>query len=303
MQHLLTGSKDTLSTKASYLRLAANHLANSMRTGGFKSLYRGQGIEFSGVREYLRGDDVRAIDWNVTARMGKPYLKLFEEEHELQIFLIVDRSSSMFTGSKGKYKYETAAEVSALLALCGEINESPVGAVFYDGDIHFCCTPEYGRNRTMLLLTRLDEISGQKKGSALENAMKGAVGMLKHHSLVFVVSDFRTSGWEDSFKQLSEKHDIVAVRITDPSDSDMPEVGTVPFMDSETGKRVVLQTSSREFKSAWRDDFRKRTAQLENFCLRHGAGFTSISTEEDPVRALFNFFNARSCGVHSTGGR
>ena len=131
MEHLLSGSKDSLFQKAAYLRIAARKLADSMKTGGFRSLYRGQGIEFAGVREYLRGDDVRSIDWNVTARMGKPFVKLFEEEHELEIFLIVDRSASMFTGSKGKVKYETAAEVAALLALAGEQNENPVGAVFF----------------------------------------------------------------------------------------------------------------------------------------------------------------------------
>ena len=131
MQQFLVGSRDSLSQKSSYLRLAAGRLAESMKSGGFRSLYRGQGIEFSGVREYLRGDDVRSIDWNVTARMGKPFVKMFEEEHELQIFLIVDRSSSMFIGSKGKVKYETAAETAALLTLAGELNESPVGAVFF----------------------------------------------------------------------------------------------------------------------------------------------------------------------------
>lgn len=296
MQHLLAGSRDSLSQKAAYLRVASGCLADSLKSGGFRSMYRGQGVEFCGVREYLRGDDVRTIDWNVTARMGKPFVKLFEEEHELQIFLIVDRSASMFTGSRGKYKYETAAEIAALLSLAGEQNESPVGAVFYDGEIHFSCIPEYGRTRTMLLLSRLDEIKRQKKGSVLDNAIKGAVGMLKHHSLVFIISDFRTTGWEEAFKQLSQKHDIAAIRVTDPSDSDMPEVGTVPFTDSETGERIVLPTSSASFKSSWLDDFRKRTNKLENFFKRHGAGFVSISTEEDPVRSLSNFFNSRHFG-------
>ena len=185
MEHLLSGSKDSLFQKATYLRIAARKLADSMKSGGFRSLYRGQGIEFAGVREYLRGDDVRSIDWNVTARMGKPFVKMFDEEHELEIFLIVDRSASMFTGSKGKVKYETAAEVSALLALAGEINECPVGAVFFDGKIHFSCVPEAGRERTMHILSKLDEFNGAVKGSVLGNAITGAVKMLNHHSLLF----------------------------------------------------------------------------------------------------------------------
>lgn len=304
MQHLLAGSRDSLSQKATYLRIAAGRLSDSMKSGGFRSLYRGQGIEFAGVREYLRGDDVRAIDWNVTARMGKPFVKMFEEEHELQIFLIVDRSASMFTGSKGRVKYETAAETAALLALAGELNESPVGAVFFDGKIHFSSTPEAGREQTMLLLSRLDEVENPHQGSCLGNAITGAVKMLKHHSLVFIISDFRSTGWEEPFKLLAQKNDVAAVRIADSTDWELPEVGSFPFTDNETGVRMVLPTISQTFKSAWRDEYRRRTARLEGFCSRHGAGFVSISTEEDVVRMLSNFFAARnSGGKHRWGGR
>lgn len=275
-----------------------------MKSGGFRSLYRGQGVEFAGVREYLRGDDVRAIDWNVTARMGKPFVKLFDEEHELQIFLIVDRSASMFTGSKGRVKYETAAEAAALLALAGEQNESPVGAVFFDGKIHFSCTPETGLERTMLLLSRLDEVGETENGSVLGNAITGAVKMLKHHSLVFVISDFRSSGWEEPFKLLAQKNDVAAIRISDSTDWELPEVGSFPFTDNETGVRLVLPTQRQSLKSLWREEFRHRTAKLENFCARHGAGFVSISTEEDVVRMLSNFFVAKNAGGNTAwGGR
>lgn len=304
MQQFLVGSRDSLSQKSSYLRLAAGRLAESMKSGGFRSLYRGQGIEFSGVREYLRGDDVRSIDWNVTARMGKPFVKMFEEEHELQIFLIVDRSSSMFIGSKGKVKYETAAETAALLTLAGELNESPVGAVFFDGGIHFSCTPQAGKLQSMHLLIRLNQVEKITQGSVLGNAITGAVKMLKHHSLVFVISDFRSAGWEEPFKLLAQKNDVAAIQITDSTDWEIPEIGSLPFVDSETGKRLVLPTLSSIFKSAWRDDYRRRSSKLQNFCAKHGAGWLSISTEEDVVRQLSNFFAARNSNHgHKWGGR
>ena len=304
MQHLLAGSRDSLSQKATYLRIAAGRLSDSLKAGGFRSLYRGQGIEFAGVREYLRGDDIRSIDWNVTARMGKPFVKLYDEEHDLQIFLIVDRSASMFTGSKGKVKYETAAEAAALLALAGEQNESPVGAVFFDGKIHFSCTPETGREQTMLLLSRLDEVGETENGSVLGNAITGAVKMLKHHSLVFVISDFRSSGWEEPFKLLAQRHDVTAVRISDSTDWELPQVGAFPFTDNETGVRLVLPTQSQGLKSLWREEFRHRTTRLENFCIRHGAGFVSLSTEEDVVRVLSKYFSAKSSGGNTAwGGR
>lgn len=301
MQHFLAGSKDSLSQKASYLRIAAGYLADSMKTGAFRSLYRGQGVEFSGVREYLRGDDVRSIDWNVTARMGKPFVKMFEEEHELQIFLIVDRSLSMFTGSKGRVKYETAAETAAILTLAGELNECPVGAVFFDGKIHFSCTPEAGKERTMHLLSKLDQVEPPVNGSMLGNAITGAVRMLKNHSLVFVISDFRSSDWEEPFKLLCQKNDVAAVRIADTADWELAEAGTFVFTDNETGKQLTLPTESQNFKSAWREEYRRRTNRMENFCARHGAGFVSISTEEDVVRMLSNFFAARNSGSSKWG--
>lgn len=293
MKNLLSGSYGSLSKKASYLRIASGVLAESLQSGGFKSLYRGQGVEFSGVREYLRGDDIRSIDWNVTARMGKPFVKLFEEERELQMFLIVDRSASMFTGSKGRVKYEAAADAAAVLTVAAELTGSSVGAVFFDGEIHFSCVPGAGRKQTMLLLSRLDEAEFRRNGSVLDGAITGAVKMLRKRSLVFIVSDFRTTGWEEPFKLLAQRHDVTAVRITDPSEIELPEIGAVPFTDIETGQRTVLATRNPAFKAAWREGFRRRIQKLNDFCVRHGADFVSISTDEDCVRMLSRFFAAK----------
>lgn len=290
MYNFLTGNKDSLSKKASYLRIASRSLAESLKTGSFSSLYKGQGIEFSGVREYLRGDDVRSIDWNVTARMSKPYVKMFDEEHELQVFLIVDRSASMFSGSRGRLKYSTAAEVSALITLACEYNASPVGAVFFDGGISLTLKPEAGKDRTMLLLSHLDKVENVKPGSVLGNAIQGAAKVLKKRTLVFIISDFRTQHWQDSFKLLAQKNDVVAVRVTDNSDWLLENMGSIPFTDRETGVRMVLPTSSASFKTAWREDFRQRTEKWSDFCLRHGVSPVSISTSDDTLRVLSSFF-------------
>lgn len=294
MQHLLALNRDSLSKKAAALRIASVNLADSLKAGSFRSLYRGQGIEFSGVREYLRGDDVRAIDWNVTARMCRPYVKMFEEEHELQIFLIVDRSFSMFTGTGRKSRYETAAEAAALITMAAEVNASSIGAVIFDGKIRFSCTPESGRKRTMLLLTRLDEIEEDGiAGSVLGNALTGAGRMLKKRSLVFIFSDFRSTSWINPLAFLAQKNDVVAVRITDPSDNELPEMGTIPFTDCETGKRLVLPTSSSSFRNAWRADNRKLLAKWQEDCIKHGVMPLTISSEEEPVRVISNFFARR----------
>jgi Uncharacterized conserved protein (some members contain a von Willebrand factor type A (vWA) domain) len=294
MQHLLAASRESLAKQAQLLRIASVKLADSLKAGTFRSLYRGQGIEFSGVREYLRGDDVRAIDWNVTARMGKTFVKLFEEEHELQIFLVVDRSFSMFTGSGKKLRYETAAETAALITIAAEVNTSSVGAVIFDGEICFSCSPESGRSRTMLLLTKLDEVENAGcAGSALANALSGAGRLLKQRSLVFVLSDFRCSSWIDPLASLSQKHDVVAVRITDPMDDELPEMGTVPFTDSETEIRLVLPTLSSSFRNAWRTENRNNQANWQEQCIKHGVLPLVVGTDEDPARVLSNFFARR----------
>ena len=293
MKNFLRGNKESLSKKVSCLRLSSRAIADSLKGGSFRSLYRGQGIEFSGVREYLRGDDVRSIDWNVTARMCKPYVKMFEEDQQLQLFLVVDRSYSMLTGTNGRVKYEQAAEISAILSMAAELNESPIGAVFFDGKIHFTAEPKSGPGQTMLLLSRLDEIESVDNGSALKNALTGAVKMIRNRSMIFIISDFRVSGWEEEFKMLSQKNDVTLIKITDPGELELPEVGTVPFTDAETGARLMLPTSSSDLKSMWRDEYRKRNERLKDFAFKHGSYFLSISTEEDAMNILVRHFASR----------
>lgn len=293
MKNFLRGNKESLSKKVSCLRLSSRAIADSLKGGSFRSLYRGQGIEFSGVREYLHGDDVRSIDWNVTARMCKPYVKMFEEDQQLQLFLVVDRSYSMLTGTNGRVKYEQAAEISAILSMAAELNESPIGAVFFDGKIHFTAEPKSGPGQTMLLLSRLDEIEAVDNGSALKNALTGAVKMIRNRSMIFIISDFRVSGWEEEFKMLSQKNDVTLIKITDPGELELPEVGTVPFTDAETGARLMLPTSSAVLKSMWRDEYRKRNERLKDFAFKHGSYFLSISTEEDAMNILVRHFASR----------
>ena len=293
MKNFLRGNKESLSKKVSCLRLSSKAIADSLKGGSFRSLYRGQGIEFSGVREYLRGDDVRSIDWNVTARMCKPYVKMFEEDRQLRVFLVVDRSFSMFTGTNGKVKYEQAAETAAILTMAAEINESPIGAVFFDGKINFTAEPKAGAGQTMLLLSRLDEVEAVNNGSALKNALLGAVKMIKNCSMIFVISDFRVGGWEGEFKMLSQKNDVTLIKITEPGELEIPEIGSVPFTDSETGAKLMLPTSEPSLKSMWRDEFRKRNERLKDFAAKHGSYFISISTEEDALLVLLRHFALR----------
>ena len=236
MQKRYLADNDSLLKKASYLRIVARDLAEGMKAGSFRSLYRGQGIEFEGVREYIRGDDIRSIDWNVTARMANPYVKVFEEERELQIFNIVDSSESMRLETTNRTKYAVAAEAAALITIAAEINSCPAGTVLFDGDIHFSCKPKFDKQNTMTILQNLDRLPEiTKKGSALASALNGAGKLLTTRSLVFVFSDFRSADWEKSLVALSSKHDVVAMWLHDSYDEELPELGTVVFEDVESG--------------------------------------------------------------------
>lgn len=277
--------KASLSKKASLLHISALSLAEGMKSGSFRSLYRGEGVDITGVREYFVGDDVRSIDWNVTARIGHPYVKVFEEEKELDVFIIVDTSLSMDFGRGKSSRLEKALECAELLTLASYYNSSPVGAVLFDSSVKFSIAPRYGKDHAMLLLSKFDKITDKRascdRGSYLDNALTGAMKLLKKRTLVMIFSDFRTDGYFKSFGRLCQKNDVVAVRITDSVDLKLPAVGTVPFCDAESSYRCVLPTSSRFFQSAWVGDNSRRISDWKNQCLRHGGVPLVLSTDKD----------------------
>jgi uncharacterized protein (DUF58 family) len=290
----LAGDRTLLAKKAQHLRLMAKSIAEGMRSGGFRSMYRGHGIEFSGVREYLRGDDVRTIDWNVTARMGKPFVKMFEEERELIVFLVIDRSLSMETGSGDKSRLQTACETGVLLTLAANQINSPVGAVFFDGRIGFSCAPENGRDHMMLLLSQFDALpESAVPGSVLSNALTGAAKLLKKRALVVIVSDFRSAAYEGPLASLALRHDVIAVRVTDPADFRLPDIGTIPFVDTETGYLECLPVSSWSFRQAWKEDGESRLERWNTLCIKRGVIPLQISTEDDPAACLTRLFGTR----------
>lgn len=298
MQKKYLSTNDSLIKKAAYLRLMAIDLANGMKSGNFRSLYKGQGIEFSGVRDYIRGDDIRSIDWNVTARMGHPYIKIFEEDRELQIFIVLDTSLSMQLENGQRTKYAQSAEAAALITIAAEINACPVGAVFFDGKIHFSCKPRLDKEQIMMILTHLDKLSEQKeRGSVLGNALTGAGKLLKKRSMIFVFSDFRCSNWEKPLISLAQKNDVIAIRLHDRNDDELPSFGTVVFEDAESGFKMDLPTSSQNFKKEWRRFNENHAQRWQDFCIKHGVLPVLMDTKNDPLQVLNSVF------VQNTKGR
>ena len=290
-------NNETLIKKALYLRMIAADIADGMKSGNFRSLYRGQGVEFAGVRDYIRGDDIRTIDWNVTARMGRPYIKLFEEERELQLFLIVDSSRSMQleNASRQRTKYAAAAESAALLAIAGELNACPTGAVFFDGAIHFSCEPALGKENTMQILNHLDKLPpSTQSGSVLPNAITAAAKVLRKRSLVFILSDFRSSGWEKPLINLAQKNDVIAINIHDAFDEELPSLGTVKFIDIESSNTMSLPSSSPALKKEWRKYNEMNQNRWQDFCIKHGIMPVILDTTAEPIQVLKQIFAGKT---------
>lgn len=280
-----------LADRARLLRLSARSLSEEMRTGGLKSAFKGQGIEFEEVREYAFGDDIRLIDWNITARMNRSYVKRYREERELTLFLVIDTSLSMTTGTEHISRCDQAWECAALLLFAAEISNNSLGAVIFDGDNRHLFVPRLGRDYVMTILNKLEQYKSVSPGSDLDGALKAAATCLHRRSLLVVLSDFRTTGYYHTLGVLAKKHDVIAIRITDPSDFALPQAGLLSFVDPETGVRAYLPTSSNSFKQKWKTKFSESILAWRQQCRRVGVVPLVVSTTDDSAKSLIRFFS------------
>ncbi len=281
----------SLAERAKYLKISALTVAEGMRTGTFRSFFRGHGIEFDTVRDYEQGDDIRSIDWNVTARTGRAFVKTWREERELTVFLVIDNSHSMDTGGGKISKRMCAFEAAVLLAFAAEQNASPVGAAIFDGIFRKALKPRAGRDQVLSILKTLEHAESPVPGSVLGNALSGASRLLRSRSLVIVLSDFRAAGYEKPLGILARKHDVLAVRVVSPSDFILPRAGYIPFRDPESGWAASFPTSSAAFRTRWESEAREAVSRWETLCLRRGVSPLVLSADDDPVRVFSAFFS------------
>jgi uncharacterized protein (DUF58 family) len=287
--------------------LIAVSLAEELLAGDFRSVFKGQGIEFDEVRHYERGDDVRSIDWNASARFGAPFVKMYREERELTALLVLDTSASMFTGGFGgpsgsgdsglPNRYEQALLAAALIAFSAERAGQRLGALFFDREIRRVFPPRKGRRHSMAIISgalRVQERRsfGGNQDSRLGTALAGAARLLKRRSLVVVFSDFFSLNWAEELGDLARNHDVIALRIRDPLDGEFPGLGLIPLEDPETGVRIFAPTAFPSFRSAWARWHEERTQLWENLCRRAGAAYLELSTADDVPQSLFRFFGA-----------
>jgi len=276
--------------------LAAEELAEDLLSGDFISVFRGQGIEFDEVRLYEQGDDIRSIDRNVSARFGKPYVKLYREERELTVFIVLDSSASMFAGSgapDGISRYDQAALASVLIAFSAERSGQRFGALFFDNETRRIFKPRKGRAHILAFTNAALEAQAERKGSNLARAISGAGRLLNRRAIVILISDFLCTGWEPELGKLAGKHDCIACRISDPSDTGFPNAGLITIEDPETGKTLAFDSNSAAFRRAWTDWNAARAASWSSACRRNRTAQIELSTADDAVEVIKSFFRSR----------
>ncbi len=279
--------------KVRKIEIKTRGLSAQIFSGEYHSAFKGRGMAFSEVREYMHGDDIRSIDWNVTARFNHPYVKIFEEERELTVMLLVDVSGSGAFGTRKQFKRDLITELCAVLAFSAIENNDKTGVIFFSDKIEKFIPPKKGKSHILRIIRELINLEPESKGTDIGGAIRYFNNMIKKRSIAFLISDFLGRGYADALKIASKKHDMAAIRIYDEREAEMPDMGLVRFTDAETGDVSVMDTSNlnarRDYNLWWKQNDRQ-TIDLLN---RSGVDFTTMRTDQNYVPLLINLFKKR----------
>lgn len=277
------------------IEIKTRGLSNNIFAGEYHSAFKGRGMAFSEVREYQYGDDVRDIDWNVTARLGKPYIKVFEEERELTVMLLVDVSGSLDFGTSVQTKRQMVTEIAATLAFSAIQNNDKIGVVFFSDKIEKFIPPKKGRKHILFIIRELLNFEPASSRTDIGAAIQFVTNAIKKRSTMFILSDFFDE--KDYTNQLTianRKHDVVALQVYDQRMAEMPDVGIIKMRDAETGDEIFVDTSSRRLRKAHNEWWVKYQRWLKNVMTKSNVDWVSVRTDEDYVKALMNMFKKRS---------
>jgi uncharacterized protein (DUF58 family) len=288
----------SVAKKIRLIEIQTDKAVDDVLAGEYSSVFKGSGMEFEEVREYAPGDEIRSIDWNVTARMGKPFVKRYVEERELTVWLVVDLSASGAFGSRSQLKNEAAAEFCALLAFAAIRNNDKVGLIVFTEQVELSIAPSKGRTHVLRLIRELLRFAPQGRGTNLSVALEYLGRVTHKRGVVFLVSDFLTAEplEAESGKQLrvlARRHDLIAVAIGDARERELPDVGLIELEDAETGECVILDTSSPRFRREYAADTRERTERRREFFRSTGIDEVEVLTGQDYVRDLRKLFRQR----------
>jgi uncharacterized protein (DUF58 family) len=275
------------------VEIKSRGLSDRIFSGQYHSAFKGRGMAFSENREYQHGDEVRSINWNVTARMGTPYLKVFEEERELTVFIIADVSGSIDIGTKGSTKRDRTTELAAVLGFSALGNNDKVGAILFSDRIEKFIPPKKGRSHVLRIVRELLEIKPEGKGTDITGALDHFLSAMKKRTVAFLLSDFRGEGFDNLLRRAGKKHDFVALQIEDPIDLEIPNVGYLPIKDPESGEEVWFRSSSKKQRTQYTAKELERRSKLEKLFSKSGVDNTIIRTDRDFVKPLMQLFDRR----------
>lgn len=277
------------------IEIKTRGLSQNIFAGEYHSAYKGRGVIFSEVREYVPGDDVRDIDWNVTARQNKPFVKVYEEERELTVMLLVDVSGSRSFGAVGEAKMEKMAEIAATLAFSSIQNNDKVGMIMFSDKIEKFIPPKKGRKHILLLIREIINYQPENEGTDIDQALRFLTNAIKKRTAAFLISDLiDTNDYTQSLMIASRKHDLVTLQVYDKRDCEMPNVGLVKMRDLETGETAWIDTSSKSVRKTYAKAWYDRQQWISSVMTKSGVDMTSIATDEDFVKALLGMFRRRS---------
>ncbi len=281
------------------IELKTRRLVNSVFAGQYHSVFKGRGMNFEEVREYAPGDEIRSIDWNVTARMNAPYIKKFTEERELTVLLVVDVSASGVFGSVDLSKRELAAEVASILAFSAINNNDKVGLILFTEEVELFIPPRKGRLHTLRLIREMLYFEPRKKGTNLAGALDYLNRVTSRRAVVFLISDFEAPDFTKALTVTSRRHDLVSMPVGDPAESQLPDVGIVALEDAETGAVVEINTSSASVRHGLARAAEERRTSMERLFRSRGVDLVPLNTGEDHLLALRAFFETRERRITS----
>jgi len=284
------------------LQVRARRAVEDLLGGEYHSVFKGTGLSFEEVRAYQPGDEIRSIDWNVTARMGQPFIKRYIEERELTVMLLIDQSGSQDFGTRLQCKRDVIAELAAVLAFSAVSNNDKVGLTVFSNVIERFVPPRKGTRHVLRIIRDILFFQPQRRRTSLRIALDYVNRLLRRRSIIFLLSDFLDSNFADAFKRTARKHDLIAIRVVDPVEESLPAVGLIELEDAETGVRRLLDTGSIEARQAYACQAASRQKALEQLAHSSGADLVNVSTQGGHLDALMHFFRMREQRLRRTRG-
>ncbi|KOS06901.1 hypothetical protein AM493_13325 [Flavobacterium akiainvivens] len=285
-------TKDILK-KVRKIEIKTRRLSDHIFSGEYHTSFKGRGMTFAEVRQYQFGDDVRAIDWNVTARYNEPYIKVFEEERELTMMLMVDVSGSESFGTQNAFKKDIVTEIAATMAFSATTNNDKIGLILFSDQVELYIPPKKGKSHVLRIIRELVDFEPKSKKTDLSVALKFLSGVQKKKAIVFLISDFMSADFEHTLKIAAKKHDVTGIRVYDQREEQMPNIGLVNMLDAETGENLLVNTGSKAVRVQYEKYYAERVRYFLDTFSRCGAGAVSTRTDESYVTKLLGYFKSR----------